>query len=275
MRRQLIRQAIAIIAPVTMLTILVACEQPSPGVTSEELRAAVQDAIEETQRDPAPPGPSVEEIEVIVHSAVEEAAAQLQSTQMPAGPSAEDIEEIVYDAIDERVADLPSADDIRAMLETAVQVSAAPPAVYGQCSAQLNSCDAGIPGNVADTQDEYKWKCTGADGGSTAFCSQPKSETTVGGQCGVQLNSCDAGIPGHVADTPEEYKWKCTGAGGGSTAFCSFPKPDELVGCSVNASCGSELDSCTEGFFADIDDTAETYMWRCLGDLSVTCSKSK
>ena len=225
MRQQLSRQAIAIIALVAMLTTLVACEQPTPGVTSEELRAAVREAIEQTQGNTGPSGPSAEEIEAIVHSAVEEATAQLQSTQMPAGPSAEDIKEIVYSAFDERVADIPSRDEMRAILETAVQERPGSSVVYGQCSARLNSCESGSFRNLAD-----------------------------------------AGAL---------YKWECVGGSGGATATCSFPKPEELVDCSVNASCGNELNSCREGFFADIDDTAEIYMWKCLGDTSVACSKSK
>ena len=49
-----------------------------------------------------------------------------------------------------------------------------PPPTNGSCGATTNSCSAGSLSDTADTSTQYRWSCTGSNGGTTASCSKPK-----------------------------------------------------------------------------------------------------
>ena len=182
-----------LVVAASLLT-LIACAQPEDrGLTSEELRSVVQEAVAESWQ-----------------------------TAPPAGPSTEKIRAIVKEVVDEAVSEVLSPEQIRAVVETAVRSESLS---MGRCGASLNSCDAGSFSNLDDTPGEYQWRCVGANGGLNATCSKPKPELsqTCSAGCGSKLNSCYAGSFGNLDDTPEHHKWQCL-ADGGLTATCSLRK---------------------------------------------------
>ena len=285
---------------------LAACAQPEEGVTSEELRTVVQEAVAESQTDPEPSGPSAIEIREIVKSVVQETLAESRSAPAPTGPSAaeireivnsvvqeilttsqrdpapsgptpEQIREIVLSAVEEVIADIPSAEELNILLETVSNESAVA-TMNGSCGPSLNSCEAGTLVNVEDTDTSYKWQCRGEGDGLTANCCSPKSEATSGdnGRCGPSLNSCEAGTIVNLDDTDTHYLWQCQGEGDGLSSTCSLPKTEAATG--EGGRCGPSLNSCEAGTIVNLDDTDTHYLWQCQGEgdgLSSTCSLPK
>ena len=108
------------IVGLALLLALVACSQPAPsGVTSEELRSVVQEAVAQSQPPPAPApaGPSAEEIRAMLQTAVEGA--------VPEGTSAEEISAMVEAAVEAAQQPALSPADIEKLLSTAVMESTA------------------------------------------------------------------------------------------------------------------------------------------------------
>ena len=60
---------------------------------------------------------------------------------------------------------------------TTVAVGSAP--VNGVCSSTRNACTAGTSTNNVDGLTSYTWTCTGANGGTTASCSEAKPAPTA------------------------------------------------------------------------------------------------
>ena len=59
-------------------------------------------------------------------------------------------------------------------------VPASPDLEDGQCGSTRNSCIAGGPfdhdmANLADTETEYRWECSGLYGGDSVICAAPKA----------------------------------------------------------------------------------------------------
>ena len=180
------RPIVSIIVAVILLFILASCSQPATGgVTSEELKSVVHEAVVAAQDQASP---SAEEIRAIVKTEVEALAGMLEP------------------------------------------VSAPESSVHGECSSALNSCDSGSYGHLSDTQEQYRWKCLGTNGGVNATCSFCKPERSATdepsaiGRCGSALNSCEVGTFKNLPDTEEYYRWQCTGSSSDINVACSKRK---------------------------------------------------
>tara|TARA_Y100000296_G_scaffold2588_1_gene3672 strand:+ start:18095 stop:20560 length:2466 start_codon:yes stop_codon:yes gene_type:complete len=146
--------------------------------------------------------------------------------------------------------------------------------VNGSCGSTANTCSAGdYDSNPIDSSTQYKWTCTGKNGGSDASCTKAKPMTPVNGSCGSTANTCSAGdYDSNPIDSSTQYKWTCTGKNGGSDASCTKAKP-------VNGSCGSTANTCSTGDYdSDPTDSSTEYKWTCTGKNGGTdksCTKAK
>ena len=80
------------------------------------------------------------------------------------------------------------------------------PAVDGVCDlsdlSRNNICSIGTPIDVADTEDEVKWQCTGLNGGATDDCTRPNFGACGAGCTGMfcATSSCTTRYNCHVKD---------------------------------------------------------------------------
>jgi len=103
--------------------------------------------------------------------------------------------------------------------------------------------------------------------------------TPVNGSCSTSLNTCSNGTFLDTTDSTTNYLWNCLGSDGGSTANCSLIIPvTPPTDAPVNGSCSTSLNICAAGTFADVADTAESYLWSCSGlngGSAAACSLTK
>ncbi len=97
-------------------------------------------------------------------------------------------------------------------------------AVNGVCAATHYSCTVGTSANNVDGTTQWTWSCIGANGGTTASCSE--SKPAVNGVCAATHYNCNAGTSsGSTGDTATQWNWNCVGAIGGTTAACTQTIP--------------------------------------------------
>ncbi len=123
--------------------------------------------------------------------------------------------------------------------------------VNGTCGASTDTCSTGSFVDVTDDAMNYKWTCVGANGGTDASCSNPKIPMPPS-SCGYQI---DCGASGYAHTS-------C----GSCSAACPKSPVTTIESCtSVNGTCGSTVDTCTDGSFVDVADDASNYKWTCQG----------
>lgn len=143
----------------------------------------------------------------------------------------------------------------------------------GQCGVANNSCLTGTMQNVADSSTQSLWKCQGSGGGITTLCSANFSNSVVNGMCDSKLNSCLQGMFSDAADVNGTNYWNCAGFNGGANASCS--SANIASGVTVNGRCGTTINNCSAGNYADMSDTSTNHIWSCLGSsggTSATCN---
>ena len=133
-------------------------------------------------------------------------------------------------------------------------------AINGTCNnAVNNSCSAGTLSDTADSGTQYLWQCVGSGGGGTDSCALNKP---INGSCSGSANTCNTGTVSNQTQNATTYFWSCNGQYGGTTNnSCSAAIPASPV----NGSCGSSVNTCTQGTLSDIGDTSTQYQWICNG----------
>lgn len=134
----------------------------------------------------------------------------------------------------------------------------------GRCGDEVNTCEEGVYVNVPDTSSLSVWNCVGTGGGSSIQCSTNFSNAPVEGICSSSVNQCVQGQPVDLPDTSAtEAKWECRGFNDGISKTCTsvvdvtMPKQDGV--------CGSALNTCNPGAFADVQDVGNQLLWVCNG----------
>jgi len=71
-----------------------------------------------------------------------------------------------------------------------------PVVIYGRCGTTQNTCTAGTLNDTADSATQYLWQCIGSsNGGGTASCSLPRSDTPPNQSPSVSISSPTNGQP--------------------------------------------------------------------------------
>ncbi len=161
-------------------------------------------------------------------------------------------------------------------------VNRALPPVNGRCGSANGTTTSSFPssstrcsgGNFSDRSDtstQWRWQCTGENGGSTVQCSANKP-APVNGRCGSanrgsyssfpNRNNCSEGSLSSQRTSSNSYTWTCQGQNGGSNASCSATR---LV--PENGSCGSNINNpCTSrGGNSSVAQRNGEYVWTCYG----------
>lgn len=93
-----------------------------------------------------------------------------------------------------------------------------------------NGCLVGGYSNVSNTSTQFKWSCSGTNGGAAATCS---ANWQRAGQCktyssnyssqpaSTTANGCNLGSYANVSETSTAWRWSCSGVNGGGTTTCS------------------------------------------------------
>jgi hypothetical protein len=111
--------------------------------------------------------------------------------------------------------------------------------VSGSCGNYDNTCNAGIPNNLADTSTQYLWQCLGERGGGSAYCSASRTQIPIptpainptvpvpgqiNGYCGPSVNRCISGTFRDAPDSGVYSYWSCIGQNGGTNMNCNISK---------------------------------------------------
>jgi len=127
----------------------------------------------------------------------------------------------------------------------------------GQCGSVINSCNLGNLIDVVDTPTQFRWSCSGVNGGSTVSCFVDTQISSYAAACGKQINDCYSGNFLDVTDTTNQYRWNCRSANKKKTVSCSLYKAKDGV-------CG-KLNSCLSGNYTSLPNSITHYKWKCLG----------
>ena len=170
-----------------------------------------------------------------------------------------------------------------------------------------NGCNGGTYADYSDTSTDWRWRCNGQNGGSTATCSasKPSGPPPVDGDCIIYPQShgnppvqgyasqpatndatgCIAGTYSDWSDGATDWRWRCRGANGGTDDACSVNR--ESIDGQCKAYTGNypsaqpatnTANGCDAGTFEELTDYGGMWRWRCKGFITGTddqCSASK
>ena len=97
---------------------------------------------------------------------------------------------------------LDNPEDVRYLRDTVCRTSLPEPTlpVDGSCGFAVDTCDTGVPEDVADTTAQYRWRCVGSNGGRTISCNRNKTNSILN-QEGVEHYTVSSG-PSGLTYTP-------------------------------------------------------------------------
>ena len=167
------------IVAIILLFILASCSQPATdAVTSEELKSVVHEAVVAAQDQASP---SAEEIRAIVKTEVEALAGMLEPVSVPessvhgeCGSALDscDSGSLGYLSDTQKQHRWKCLGENGGANATCAYCKSEEGTTYPVCGGALNSCDVGVFKNLPDTEEYYRWQCTGSSINVT--CSKPR-----------------------------------------------------------------------------------------------------
>ena len=89
------------------------------------------------------------------------------------------------------------------------------------------TCTAGSYIDLPDSSTQYKWECSGLNGGQSETCSRTIPVIAENGSCDASHYNCSIWSLDSASSVSWTiaWTWKCKGTNGGLTASCSETKP--------------------------------------------------
>jgi len=147
-----------------------------------------------------------------------------------------------------------------------------PVLINGRCGGVNNECHDGKLEDVSDTDDQYRWKCLGQNGGADKSCIIPKVK--FGTWCHQYTDVKKCSKVGKTIDTSDAlcnvgesgYLWDSQ-----CQKYRSVPGNSFIYKCQsqcakmVNGECGEARNSCNSGILSELPNKHAKHFWKCNG----------